>query len=107
MLSSKVNSLGSSRASTYRAKVSFIRIRPKDDAILLHYTNSYEGHFGLMLRDKFPNDLEATQDWASKIEENMLSSKVDSLGSSRASTSRVEVSHIRIRDKFPNDLEAT
>lgn len=25
------------------------RIRPKDDAILLHYTNVYEGHFNLML----------------------------------------------------------
>jgi hypothetical protein len=36
------------------------KIRPSDDALLLHYTNCYDGHFGLMLRDKFPTTLEFT-----------------------------------------------
>lgn len=26
------------------------KIRPSKDALLLHYTNAYDGHFGLMLR---------------------------------------------------------
>jgi hypothetical protein len=64
------------------------KIRPSDDAILMHYTNAYDRHFGLMLRDKFSTTLESVQDWASKIEENMLSTKVDPLGSSRAPTSK-------------------
>jgi hypothetical protein len=44
-----------------------------------------------MLRDKFPNTLEEAQDWAGKIKENMLSSKVDPMSSSRTSTSRAEM----------------
>jgi hypothetical protein len=30
-----------------------------------------------MLRDKFPENLEKEKEWASKIEENMLASKVE------------------------------
>jgi hypothetical protein len=44
----------------------------------------------LMLRDKFPTTLELAQDWAGKIEENMFSTKIDPLGSSRISTSKAE-----------------
>jgi len=58
------------------------RIMPKDDAMFLEYMNTCEGYLSLMLRDKFPNSLEEAQDWARKNKENMLSSKVDALGSS-------------------------
>jgi hypothetical protein len=64
-------------------------IRPKD-AILLQYTNAFDGHFGLMLRDKFPANAEVAQDCVVKIEENMLSTKVDPLGSPRASASKAK-----------------
>jgi hypothetical protein len=57
------------------------KIKPKDDVILLQYTKAYEGQFGLMLRDKFPTTLELGEDWAIKIEENMLFAKVGPLGS--------------------------
>jgi hypothetical protein len=43
----------------------------------LQYTNAFDGKFGFMLRDKFPKTLEEAQEWAGKIEENMLASKVE------------------------------
>jgi hypothetical protein len=52
-------------------------LKPRDGAILLQYTNAFDGKFGFMLRDKFPKTLEEAQEWAGKIEENMLASKVE------------------------------
>jgi len=52
-------------------------LRPRDDAILLQYTNAFYGKFGFMLRDKFPENLEKEKEWPSNIEENMLASKVE------------------------------
>ena len=33
------------------------KIRPSNDALILYCTNAYDGHFGLMLRDKSPTTL--------------------------------------------------
>ena len=33
-------------------------LKPGDDSILPHYTNAFDGKFGFMLRDKFPENLE-------------------------------------------------
>jgi hypothetical protein len=38
-----------------------IDISPKDGAILIQYTNTFEGKFGFMLRDKSPKTLVKAQ----------------------------------------------
>jgi hypothetical protein len=52
-------------------------IIPKDDVILIIYTNYFEGKFGFMLRDKAPKTLVEAQEQATKIEENLSVSKVE------------------------------
>jgi hypothetical protein len=59
-----------------------VNMFPKDlklhnAAILLQYTNDFEGQFHFELRDKSPNELTQTKEYAINIEENILSSKVD------------------------------
>jgi hypothetical protein len=62
----------------------------RDDAILFHYTNAFDGQFGFMLRYKSPNTLEIAKKNVSNIEENVLSSKEKPFNTSRASTSKSE-----------------
>jgi hypothetical protein len=59
-------------------------ISPKDDVVLLLYTNAFEGKFGFMLKDKSPKTLGEAQEQAAKIEENILSSKVEPFHAPRA-----------------------
>jgi hypothetical protein len=65
-------------------------LKPSDGAILLHYANVFEGQFGFLLKDKSPTTLEMEKEFASKIEENLLSSKVEPFNTSRASSSKSE-----------------
>jgi len=59
-------------------------ISPKDDVVLLLYTNSFEGKFGFMLKDKSPKNLREAQEQAAKIKGNLLASKVESFHAPRA-----------------------
>ena len=36
-------------------------IRPKDQAIVIHYLNAFDGWLGFNLKDKNPNDLKIAQ----------------------------------------------
>jgi hypothetical protein len=42
-------------------------LKLRDGSILLQYTNAFDGKFGFMLRDKFPNNLEEAQDGLVKL----------------------------------------
>jgi len=66
------------------------KLKPSDGTILLHYINAFEGQFGFLLRDKSPTNLEMAKECASKIEENLLSSKAEPFNTSRASSSKSE-----------------
>jgi hypothetical protein len=48
------------------------KLKPSDGAILLHYTNAFEGQFGFVSRDKSPTTLEMEKEHASKIEEIVI-----------------------------------
>jgi hypothetical protein len=52
--------------------------RPRTQAIHLQCVHSFEGQLVLILRDKFPNTLREAQEWASKIETNLIVSKIKS-----------------------------
>jgi hypothetical protein len=52
-------------------------LRPNDEVILLFYNNAFEGQFGIVLRDKSPKTLLEAQEWASKIEINLNTSKIN------------------------------
>ena len=50
-------------------------IKPKDQAIVIHYLNAFEGWLGYHLKDKNPNDLKNSQ-----INENTTEQNVTSMG---------------------------
>jgi hypothetical protein len=59
-------------------------LSPKDDVVVLLYTNAFEGQFGFMLKDKSPKTLGEAQEQATKIEGNLLSFKVEPFHAPRA-----------------------
>ena len=48
-------------------------IKPKDQAIIIHYLNAFEGWLGYHLKDKNLNDLKTTQFNAKMAEQNAAS----------------------------------
>jgi hypothetical protein len=58
-------------------------LKPRDGVILLQYTNAFDGQFGFMLIDKFLKNLKQAKEWVSKIEENMMTSKVEPFSAPR------------------------
>ena len=48
-------------------------IRPKDQALLIHYLNAFDGWLGYHLKEKNPTDLKHAQDNARKAEANVVS----------------------------------
>jgi hypothetical protein len=52
---------------------------PKDDYLIHIYTKSFNGQLGYLLRDKNPQSIQESQDLTTKIEGNLLSSKIGPL----------------------------
>jgi hypothetical protein len=50
---------------------------PKDKIVLLLYTNYFEDQFGFMLRDKSPETPVEVQEQPTKIQKNLLNSRVE------------------------------
>ena len=67
------------------------KVRPPDDAISIHYMESFDGEIRYQLRDKEPTDLKDAQKKAIKIERNMQASrKSNILGFTRGTSSRCQ-----------------
>jgi hypothetical protein len=49
----------------------------KDDYLVHVYTRSFNGQLGYLLRDKNPQSIQEAQELATKIEGNLLSSKIE------------------------------
>jgi hypothetical protein len=56
---------------------------PKDDYLVHIYTRSFNGQLGYLLRDKNPQSVQEAQELASKIEGNLLSSKIEHFANPR------------------------
>jgi ribonuclease HI len=50
-------------------------IKPPDAAILIHYTEAFEGEMRYALRDKEPQDLDAAQRIAMRVDQNLLEAR--------------------------------
>jgi hypothetical protein len=50
---------------------------PKDDYLVHIYTRSFNGQLGYLLREKKPQSIQEAQELATKIEGNILSSKIE------------------------------
>jgi hypothetical protein len=50
---------------------------PKDDYLVHIYTKSFNGQLGYLLRDKNPQSVQEAQELATRIEDNLLSSKIE------------------------------
>jgi hypothetical protein len=55
----------------------------KDDYLVHIYTRSFSGQLGYLLRDKDPQSIQEAQELATKIEGNLLSSKIEPFANSR------------------------
>jgi hypothetical protein len=58
-------------------------LHPKDDYLVHVYTRSFNGHIGYLLRDKNPQSIQESQELATKIEGNLLSSKIEPFANPR------------------------
>jgi hypothetical protein len=56
---------------------------PKDDYLIHIYTRSFNGQLGYLLRDKNPQSIQEAQELATKIEGNLLSSKIEPFANPR------------------------
>jgi hypothetical protein len=56
---------------------------PKDDYLVHIYTRSFNGQLGYLLRDKNPQSIQEAQELATKIEGNLLSSKIEPFANPR------------------------
>jgi hypothetical protein len=56
---------------------------PKDDYLVHIYTRSFSGQLGYLLRDKDPQSIQEAQELATKIEGNLLSSKIEPFANPR------------------------
>jgi hypothetical protein len=57
--------------------------QPKDDYLVHLYTRSFNGQLGYLLRDKNPQSIQEAQELATKIEGNLLSSKIEPFSNPR------------------------
>jgi hypothetical protein len=57
--------------------------QPKDDYLIHLYTRSFNGQLGYLLRDKNPQSIQEAQELATKIEGNLLSSKIEPFANPR------------------------
>jgi hypothetical protein len=92
MLLTRLNSLAkheneSIREFHTRFEALLQRIPPshhlKDDYLVHIYTRSFSGQLGYLLRDKDPQSIQETQELATKIEGNLLSSKIEPFANPR------------------------
>jgi hypothetical protein len=56
---------------------------PKDDYLVHIHTTSFNGQLGYLLRDKKPQSIQEAQELATKIEGNLLSSKIEPFANPR------------------------
>jgi hypothetical protein len=56
---------------------------PKDDYLIHVYTRSFNGQLGYLLRDKNPQSIQEAQELTTKIEGNLLSSKIEPFANPR------------------------
>jgi hypothetical protein len=56
---------------------------PKGDYLVHIYTKSFNGQLGYLLKDKNPQSIQEVQELASKIEGNLLSSKIEPFANPR------------------------
>jgi hypothetical protein len=56
---------------------------PKGDYLVHIYTKSFNGQLGYLLRDKNPQSIQEAQERATKIEGNLLSSKIEPFANPR------------------------
>jgi hypothetical protein len=59
------------------------RDHPKDDYLVHVYTGSFNGQMGYLLRDKNPQSIQEAQELTTKIEGNLLSSKIEPFSNPR------------------------
>jgi hypothetical protein len=65
-------------------------IKPPDAAILIHYIEAFEGEMRYALRDKDPQNLDAAQRIAIRVEQNLLEARKSNIpGFTRGSSSKV------------------
>jgi hypothetical protein len=65
-------------------------IKPSDAAILIYYIEAFEGEMRYALRDKYPQTLEATQNIAIRVEQNLLEARKSNIpGFTRGSSSKI------------------
>jgi hypothetical protein len=57
--------------------------RSKDDYLVHIYTKSFNGQLGYLLRDKNPQSVQEAQELATRIEANLLSSKIEPFANPR------------------------
>jgi hypothetical protein len=57
--------------------------QPKDDYLIHIYTRSFNGQLGYLLRDKNPQSIQEAKELATKIEGNLLSSKIEPFANPR------------------------
>jgi hypothetical protein len=55
----------------------------KDDYLIHIYTRNFSGQLGYLLRDKDPQSIQEAQEITTKIEGNLLSSKIDPFANPR------------------------
>jgi hypothetical protein len=56
---------------------------PNGDYLVHIYTKSFNGQLGYLLRDKNPQSIQEAQELATKIEGNLLSSKIEPFANPR------------------------
>jgi hypothetical protein len=56
---------------------------PKDDYLVHIYTRSFNGQLGYLLRNKNPQSIQEAQELTTRIEGNLLSSKIKPFANSR------------------------
>jgi hypothetical protein len=56
---------------------------PKDDYLVHIYTKYFSGQLGYLLRDKYPQSIQEAQDLTTKIEVNLLLSKIEPFANPR------------------------
>jgi hypothetical protein len=65
-------------------------IKPSDAAILIYYIEAFEGEMRYALRDKDPQNLDAAQNIALRVEQNLLEARKSNIpGFTRGSSSKV------------------
>jgi hypothetical protein len=70
----------------------------KDDYLVHIYTRSFNGQLGYLVRDKDPQSIQEAQELATKIEGNLLSSKIEPFANPRG---KIDVKHKTVHNVEP------